>query len=284
MDFLWHLVISTGLWIPNVLGFNLIFGKGKILHFGPVGVSIVAAYATFLTLHATGSYALAIATGGAAALLISALFAWLSFHLEPDGFGIMSIAVHLALLAVVLNWTDLTRGALGLPRIPRLPGLESLPAFALLTTTIASLWIAFILWCDRSTFGRQLAALAEHPWHATALGVSRQRTHLLAFLLGGIGATLTNILYPSYIRLLHPNDYAFPFLIFFVTAVVAGRPGSVPGVILSTILLVLLKEGLRFAPLPIGILGPLRLLLFGVILLGAVWIRRKELFPLQRTI
>jgi ABC-type branched-subunit amino acid transport system permease subunit len=56
------------------------------------------------------------------------------------------------------------------------------------------------------------------------------------------------------------------------------------GVLSSTILLVLLKEGLRFVPLPIAVLGPLRLILFGIILLTAVYVRRDTLFPVQRTV
>ena len=67
-------------------------------------------------------------------------------------------------------------------------------------------------------------------------------------------------------------------------AVVAGKPGSVLGVTFSTVLLVLLKEGLRFLPLPTAVLGPVRLLLFGIILLVAVYVRRDTLFPQQRTV
>ena len=284
MDFLWHLLFLVGNYIPVALAYNLIFGKGKILHFGPSAVSLIAAYATFVTLGATGSWLIAIGAGLTASLLISAFFAWLSFRLEPDGFGVMSIAVHLALLTIVLNWTSLTRGALGIPRIPRIPGFESLHAIASVSIATAALFAIGILLLDRSAFGRKLTALAEHEWHAASLGISRTRTHLLAFLIGGIGATLSNVLYPQYIALLHPNDYQFPTLIFFVTIVVAGGPGSVFGVTLSAIALVLLKEAIRFVPLPIGILGPVRLILFGLILFAAVFWRRDSLFPQQRKV
>lgn len=66
--------------------------------------------------------------------------------------------------------------------------------------------------------------------------------------------------------------------------VVAGKPGSVLGVTLSTILLVLLRESLRFLPLDPTMIGPVRLLLFGLILFAAVWVRRDSLFPQQRTV
>jgi len=284
MEFFWHLVAIIGMTLPNVLGFNLIFGKGKIFHFGPLGVSTVATYATFVTLQVTGNWLLAIVVGLLGSLLISALFAWLSFRLEPDGLGIMTIAMHLALLTVVLNWTGLTRGALGIPKIPRLPYLEELAPFALVVTLIAALWFALLCFLDRGPFGRALEALAEQEWYAEALGIDRVRVHLIAFLLGGVGALLTNLFYVQYVRLAHPNDLTFPFLIFLIMVVVAGKPGSMKGVLSSTILLVLLKEGLRFVPLPIAVLGPLRLILFGIILLTAVYVRRDTLFPVQRTV
>lgn len=284
MSFLLHLIAVTAMNIPSILGFNLVFGKGKIFHFGPIGVSLVSAYAIFLTLGFTGSYPLAIGAGLMGALLAGLLMSWLALRLDPDGLAIMTIAVHLAALAVVLNWSSLTRGALGIPRIPRIAAIDSLPAFAGTATTVAVLWIAFLWMLDHSPFGRQLAALAEHAWYAASLGINRTRIHTAAFLLSAIGAVLTNLLYPQYLHLLHPNDYTFPFLIFFVMVIVTGGPGSVLGVVLSTILLTSLKETLRFLPLPLGVLGPLRLLLFGMILLIAVWLRRDALFPKQRTI
>lgn len=284
MDFLLHILAVISMTLPNVLGYNLIFGKGKILHFGPLGVSVIATYATFLTLVATGSWTTAILVGLLGALVISAFFAWLSFWLEPDGLGIMTIAVHLALLTIVLNWTGLTRGALGLPKIPRFPLLDEQMPFALVAMAVAAIWFAAIFLLDRSRFGRALEALAENQAFAGALGIDRVRIHLGAFLIGGVGALLSNILFVQYLRLAHPSDLTFPFLIFLVMAVVAGKPGSVPGVTLSTILLVLLKEGLRFLPLPTSVLGPVRLLLFGIILLVAVYVRRDTLFPQQRTV
>ncbi|PIR52818.1 hypothetical protein COU76_04710 [Candidatus Peregrinibacteria bacterium CG10_big_fil_rev_8_21_14_0_10_49_10] len=66
--------------------------------------------------------------------------------------------------------------------------------------------------------------------------------------------------------------------------IVAGKPGSVPGVTLASILLISLKEALRFVPLSPAVLGPVRLILFGLILFGAVWWRRDTLFPQEREI
>lgn len=284
MSFFLHLLFVTANWIPTVLSHNMIFGKGGIFHFGPMGVSVISAYGFVITLKSTGSFTLAILVSFLAAMIISAIFAWLSLRLEPDGLGVMSIAMHLAILAIVLNWTSLTRGALGIPQIPRLPILTSLPSIAITMSIIAVLWILLMLWIDRSAFGRQLAALAEHEWYAKSLGINKVKINFLAFSLYAIGITIVSFFSVQYFTLLHPNDYLFPAFIFYIMCEVAGRPGSVLGVTLSIVLLASLKEGLRFAPIPIGYTGPVELILFGLILFVAVWWRRDVLFPTQRTV
>lgn len=284
MDFYLHIIVLIGGILPSILGFNLVFGKGKILHFGGLGVSVAIGYMLVLALKATGSYPLAILIAVLGGSVMSLFFAWLSLRLEPDGLGVMSIAVHLAALAVVLNWNSVTRGALGIPRIPRMWFLNSVPDFAVLAvlTIIASVVVFWLI--DRSTFGRQIAALAEHEWHAKSLGINRTKVHIIAFLILGVAQVVSNVVYLQYLTLLHPNDYQFPALVFWVMVAVAGRPGSIWGVTISTFLLMSLKEALRFVALPAAILGPVRLMLFGLILFIAVYIRRDTLFPKQRSI
>ncbi|MDO8648573.1 MAG: branched-chain amino acid ABC transporter permease [Candidatus Peregrinibacteria bacterium] len=284
MDFFLHLVVTIGLWIPISMGYTLLFGKGQVMHFGPIGVSVACGYAIFVTLGATGSYIAGIAMGILVGTAVSLIFAWLALRLENDGLGVMSIAVHLAAMVIVLNWTDVTRGALGIPRIPRMPFLETLPMFALAVTLASLFWIALFVWADRSALGRQMQALSESESFAKAMGVSRAKVHTIAFVLLGLAIVSDNVFFAQYIHLLHPNDYHFPTFIFLLAIVVAGKPGSMVGAVLSSILLVLLREGLRFIDLPISVLGPMRLLLFGVILLTAVYVRRDTLFPQKRTV
>lgn len=293
MNFVLHLLISITVSLPNILGYNLIFGHGKIFHFGPIGVSIAAAYGTFIPLTAGYGYPLSLLIGLVVALAVSLIFAWLSLRLDPDGLGVMSIAFHLGLLSVVLNWNSLTRGALGIPHIPRFPffpvlektlGMTSLQTFALVSTFICAAWIYCIWRIDRGPFGRSLQALAEQPWNAAALGINKGSVHALAFCVGAVGALLTNVLFHQYIYLVHPSDFSFASLIFFIMVVVAGGPGSVRGTVIACTLLTLLREGVRFLPLSLDLIGPLRLILFGVILLAAVWYRRDVLFPPERKI
>ena len=270
--------------IPHALAYNLVFGKGKILHFGPMGVSLVASYTVVLTVIHTGSFFAAILAGILSIIVLSLFLAWLSLRLDQDAFGVMTIAVHLSFLAIILNWNSLTRGALGIPAVPRFSFLGSVQSFAIVAGLVSLLFVIALRAINNSSFGRQLQALAEHEWHAKSLGINRSSVHIIAFLVAGVGALATALLFPQYLAFLHPNDYQYPFLVFFITIVVAGNPGSVYGVLISTVLITLLKEALRFLPLPTAMMGPIRLILFGVILLVVVYWRRDTLFPKQRSI
>lgn len=297
MEFIWHIIIMICVWLPGSLSYTLVFGRGKILHFGPVALSLAATYGTFLTIAATESYALGILVGVLIAIFMSLLFAALSFRLDMESFGIVSIAMHLMVLAIILNWNALTRGALGLPNIDRAPLPNDLGSLAFVLFLIAAACVACMWALSRSSFGRALTALAEQEHVAGALGVSRKRIYTLTFLCAGLINIIGAILSTQYFGLLHPNDFLFSSVIFYIMLVVAGKPGSILGVTLSTILLVSLREGIRFiqvpqwtdigwilAPIPSAVLGPSRLILFGVILFVAVWVRRDTLFPQKRII
>ncbi|MBU0767213.1 branched-chain amino acid ABC transporter permease [Patescibacteria group bacterium] len=285
MNFFLHTLASAFMILPTVLGFNLVFGKGKILHFGQEAFAIVAAYSVWVAVvRYQIPFGIGLGLGLGLVVLVALLLAWLSFRLEADGFGVMSIALHLVFLAVVLNWQSVTRGSLGIPKIPRWELFQSLEAYTLLCILVVIVWVVFILWLDRGKFGRNLSALAEHPWHAQSLGINRKRIHTIAFIIAALGALTSNVLLPPYIHILTPNDYGFPAMILFVMIVVSGGPGRVWGVIAATFILMFLKEGIRFVALPPDMIGPVRLMLFGIILFVAVWWRRDSIFPQERKI
>jgi branched-chain amino acid transport system permease protein len=73
-------------------------------------------------------------------------------------------------------------------------------------------------------------------------------------------------------------------MVFLLTIVVVGSPGSFWGCIAATVFLVLLPEPLRFIDIPSSVLGPMRQLLHSIVLLTVVWINRKRIFPAQREV
>lgn len=283
---LYHITTLACLNIIGAAGYNLIFGRGKVLYFGMMGHSLIMTY-VFWVLMMQFEFAFTSALFITLAVYVATSYglSWLSLRLDEDAFGVMSIALHLIALSVALNWIDVTRGALGIPQIPRPPFATSPKAFAIFMVILTGIVAYGILRIERSKVGRRITALAEHPWYAQALGVERSTVHHQLFLIGGFCALLVALATPPFLFLLSPIDFGFPFMIFWVLVVVAGGPGSTKGTILSGILIVaLVREGMRFIGLPPDLVGPIRLILFGAVLMIATWLRRDKLFPAQRRV
>lgn len=285
MTFLIHILTGIAINLLLIPSYNLIFGKGKVLYFGYQGQALLSAYMVFVPYMLFDlSFPMSFAIGVAGTIVVSLVFSVISLRLDDDAFGVMSIAMHLSILAVVLNAQSLTRGALGIPRIPKPVFADDPVSFCLLSVSVAVFWLMGVWWLDRGAFGRKLSALSAHPWHAAALGISRPFVHHVSFLVASIGSLISVTLFSMHLHILNASDYTFVFMVFYVMVVVASGPGKFWGSVFGTAALILLKEGLRFAPLPHSVLGPVRLLLFGLILFIAVWYRRDTLFPKQRSI
>ncbi len=284
MSYFLYILFLASQYLLSILGTNLIFGRGKILYFTHTGTAIFASYGLFITVSATGSYLLGSVVAIVLTSILLLVIAFLALRLDEDAFGIFSLALHFILLAIVLNWTSFTHGGFGITKIPLAGIFPSKFALVITCIFITVLWTYVIHRIDRSSVGRSLAALSENRSHAEALGIDRKKVYCLIFLLEGFGTFLANFFYFQYVGILHPNDFSFHTIVFILMIVVAGKPGSVLGAAVATFFLVFLKEGLRFLPLPLGVLGPVRLVLFGMILIVALYLRRNELFPRMRRV
>jgi ABC-type branched-subunit amino acid transport system permease subunit len=81
-----------------------------------------------------------------------------------------------------------------------------------------------------------------------------------------------------------PSSFSLAEMVFILTVVIVGQPGSFFGAIGASILLLLIPEVLRFIEISPAHLGPTRQLLYATILFHIVWIKRDSLFPQQRQV
>jgi branched-chain amino acid transport system permease protein len=212
----------------------------------------------------------------------------IALRLSSDYFAIGTLAFSAVVSALLINWKSLTHGVLGIPGIPR-PELAGYDLYdnrnflALLAIFVIGIQIAFFF-IIRSPFGRALRALAEYEQAALALGLNTTRIRNLAFLFSSFGAGLAGSFFAYYLNYIDPSSFSLSEMVFVMTIVIVGRPGSFLGVIFSTVFLVLLPEPLRFIEIDSSILGPMRQLLYAVILFAIVWWKRKTIFPEQREV
>ncbi len=284
-----HLAILVGIYLILAQSLNLTFGLGQLFNLAHVASYAVGAYATALLSTEGGcSFFACVVASVVLAGVFSLTLGSIALRLTNDYFAIGTLAFGAVISALLANWRSLTHGVLGIPGIPR-PNLLGVDFYdnrnflALLLFFVVVVQGTFFL-ISRSPFGRALRALAEYDQAAAALGANTRRIRNISFLLSSSAAGLAGSFFAYYLNYIDPSSFSLSEMIFLLTIVIVGRPGSFFGVILSTALLVLLPEPLRFLNLDSATLGPMRQLLYASILFAIVWWKRKSIFPEQREV
>ncbi len=289
MDYIIHLVILVGIYLILAQSFNLTFGLGRLFNLAHIACYAIGAYtaalmSTELNQSVWVCLPAAMLTSGVFALLIGGI----SLKLTHDYFAIGSLAFSAVVTAVLINWKSLTRGVLGIPGIPRpeiaeINFYENINFLYFLAIVVVAVYI--VLYCIfRSRFARRLRAQAEHEPATMALAIGIGSLRNTSFIIASAFAGLAGAIFAYYINYIDPSSFGLHEMVFVLSLVIVGKPGSFWGVTLSTIFLVLLPEPLRFIDIPPSVLGPMRQLLYAVILFGVVYWKRKTLFPVQRTV
>ncbi len=289
MDYGIHLLILICIYTILAQGLNIPFGVGHLFNLAHVAVYAVGAYTTalFSTELGIGFWG-CIYSSMAIAGLFSLFIGGISLKLSHDYFAIGTIAFSSVISALLINWKSVTRGVLGIPGIPR-PELFGIDFYEnsnfLVLVAVAMVIVQFVLYVFlRNSYGRTLRAQSEYEQGALSLAKNTVRARTVSFLISSCAAGLAGSFYAYYINYIDPSSFSLVEMIFVLTIVVVGKPGSFWGITASTAFLVLLPEPLRFIDIPPSILGPMRQMLYSLILFGVVWWKKETLFPVERTV
>lgn len=284
-----HLAILIGIYLILTQSLNLTLGLGQLFNFAHVAAYAIGAYVTaLLSTEAGASFWVCTL----ASTCVSGFFAFalgaIALRLTADYFAIGTLAFSSMVSAVLINWKGLTHGVLGIPGIPR-PELFNIDLyqnvhFLALVAVAAALTQVFFYFVQAGPLGRSVRALAECETAAAALGKNTTRIRNLTFLFSSSAAGLAGSFFAYYLNYIDPSSFGLGEMLFLLTVIIVGRPGSFWGVIGATVFLVLLPEPLRFVEINSAYLGPMRQLLHAIILFLVVWWRRNALFPEQRQV
>jgi rhamnose transport system permease protein len=181
--------------------------------------------------------------------------------------GTLSIYRGLVLVVSKGEWIDAYRLPPSFPRITRIPifGVPALIIYALIIAVVAYYFLRF------TRTGRQIYAVGSNPPAARLAGIRANRIVLLVFLISGTLAGLGGVLWASRFAAV-ANDTGTGFELQTVAACVIGGvaifggSGSVPGVLLGSLLLGIIVNALTLT----GISPFWRLTVQGLIILVAV--------------
>lgn len=284
-----HLAILVSLYLVLAQSLNLTFGLGQLFNLAHVASYAVGAYATaLLATDYSASFGVCVTTSVVLSALFALLLGIISLKLSTDYFAIGTLAFSSVISALLINWKSVTHGVLGVPGIPR-PEFFGIDFYNngnfLVLIGIVAIISQAVLYClYQSPFGRSLRALAEFERAAASLGKDTRRTRNIAFCVSSAFAGLAGSFFAYYLNYIDPTSFGLGEMVFILTIVIVGSPGSFIGVIGATVFLVLLPEPLRFLDISSAYVGPMRQLLHAIILFAVVWWKRDKIFPQRRTV
>jgi branched-chain amino acid transport system permease protein len=284
-----HLLILISMYLILAQGLNITFGLGRIFNLAHVASFAIGAYATaLLSVESGAEFWKCVCVSTLLSALFAVLLGGIALRLTQDYFAIGTLAFSSVVSSILINWKSVTRGVLGIPGIPR-PAFGGIDFydntnFLMLIGTSALVWVGLFWLLHRGSLGRALRAQAEFDEAVRAVGCDTGLVRNLAFMLSSASAGFAGALFAYYLNYIDPSSFSLNEMIFVLTIVVVGRPGSLWGVASATIFLVLLPEPLRFIQMDSAYLGPARQMLQAVILFSVVYLYRRSLFPPQREV
>ncbi len=282
MAYLIHTATLAAIYIMVALSYAIPVGYTGLLNLGHIGLVGIGAYASAIMTARGISFWLALPAAAAATAVVGFLLALPTRRIRGDYYALITLGFTFVVNAALLNGGVLTGGPFGISGIDRPVGFaEPLPFFGLSLVAL-SLVATFVFRLTHSPFGRALEAVRDDELAAESLGkpVAKLRLACLtvsAFLVGIAGALLAHFL-----RFINPQVFWLDNVLWILAGLVIGGLASFRGAIAGTLLLFAIFEGIRFLPISdtmlAQLIGPLRLILFSLLLILAVLFRPKGLF------
>lgn len=262
------IIMTTALmYVVLGLGLNIVVGMAGLLDLGFVAFYAVGAYTyALLHLHYGLSFWVTLPIGGLFAAIFGILLGFPVLRLRGDYLAIVTLGFGEIIRLVLENWGEFSQGPSGISNIPRpsLLGLDlSMHGSIIFTYYVTFVMVIVTIFVvnrlQDSRLGRAWIALREDEIACQAMGIDKMKTKLVAFSLGALWAGFMGVVLAGHTTYINPKSFTFLQSAIILAIVVLGGMGSIIGVIIGALILILLPEYLRA-------LSEFRMLAFGAIL------------------
>jgi len=241
-----HLIKLTAINIAVVCGLNLLMGYAGQAFIAVAATFAVGAYASALAMTQLGLPFVVAWLGGA---LLAGIFGVLSgvtaFRLAGAYLAMVSIAFNVVVEEILVHWSDVTGGPVGVTGIPG----PSFAGFALDNAAIAALatLVAAFAWLvverlRRSAWGLAILAMRESEVAVRSLGIHTVALKSVAFFVSACLIGLSGGLYSHSIQYISPDVGTILTSIIFVLMLILGGMGTTWGPILGAVVLTLVPH------------------------------------------
>ena len=275
-----NIFITALIYITLGLGLNIVVGVSGLLNLGYVAFYAIGAYTYAILNYYFGfGFWVCLPLGALVATILGVLLGFPILRLRGDYLAIVTLGFGEIIRLLLTNF-EFTQGPRGIREIAP-PGffgidlnvavkpvlLEYVPTMDtnldlnqallfLIILAVVILTVGAVFRLENSRLGRAWLALREDEIACQAMGVDRIMTKLTAFALGATWAGLAGVVFAAQVTFIDPSSFSFMESVMVLSIVVLGGMGSIPGVIIGAVVLILLPEYLRT-------FSDYRMLLFG---------------------
>ncbi|SDK74223.1 branched-chain amino acid transport system permease protein [Maridesulfovibrio ferrireducens] len=248
-----NIMISALIYVVLGLGLNIVVGLAGLLDLGYVAFYAVGAYSyALMNLYWGVNFWVALPVGALLGALCGILLGFPVLRLRGDYLAIVTLGFGEIIRLVLENWGDFTHGPSGIANIPRpdffglFTGLSNSIHFMYYLMIVLVIFTIFVVnRLKNSRIGRAWQALREDEIACQAMGIDKVKTKLMAFSLGATWAGLVGVVFAAKTSFINPASFTFLESAIILSIVVLGGMGSILGVILGALVLILLPEYLR---------------------------------------
>ncbi len=265
--------IDVAINIILAVSLNLILGHTGQFSLGHAGFMAVGGYIAAKITLVFGVTAVAWAqpliflgallVGGIVAALAGLAVGVPSLRLRGDYLAIVTLGFG-EIIRVIFQTSETFGAATGLVAIPKWTTLGWGFGIAAITVYVVGCLV-------NSTYGRGFIAVHDDEIAAGAMGINPVRYKVTAFVIGAFFAGVAGGLYAHQKTTLSPGGFDFMKSIDIVVMVILGGMGNTAGVIAAAVILTVVQEPLRA-------LGPLRMVVFALIIIVLMMLRPQGLF------
>jgi branched-chain amino acid transport system permease protein len=281
-QYVYRIAVVSVLYAILAMSLNLIAGVAGQISLGHIAFYGIGAYTSALL---CVNFGVSVWVGILAAFVVSMLFGLLiaipTLKLSGGYLAILTMSFAEIIRLILLNWTSVTRGPMGILNIPK-PSLfgytiKSSGAFLYLVLAVAIIVYIGLHNLIHSRFGRNLQALRDDEISSESMGINVYRYKVIAFVISTGVAGVAGALFASYMEFIDPSSFISDESTVILSMVVLGGMGNMNGSIIAAALLTILPEALRS-------FSDYRMLVYGVVLVAMMLLKITDWAAIKRSL
>lgn len=260
-----RVAIMMGIFIVLASSLNLIIGFTGMFSLAHAAFYGIGAYSSALLALKLGlPFWITMPVAGLIAGLFGSFIGLATLRLRETFLVFGTLAFGEIVRIIIMNWTSLTRGPMGIPGIPvpRIFGypLKNYIHYYYLILVFTAVSVLLIRRIYNSKVGRAFVAIREDEIGAATMGVHVFRYKVLAFTIGCTFAGLAGAFYAHFVRFISADQFGVNESFAILTMVALGGTGVIAGPVVGVFILLLFPEVFRF-------LAEYRMVVYGLILI-----------------